>query len=283
MGLREIQTTLADWIRAPEGVANALVEEDGSSSDRQPGGAQRRLEALIQSTVALDATGRLEIYANAYFQRILGVLETDYPVLRETMGAESFSDLVTSYILVEPSRHPSLRYAGRHLYDFLATHEAAAGVRTRVPWAAELAAFEWARIDVFDAADGETLEREALATIAPEEFGALVLCLGLWVRVRTFEYPVAVLWGAVKRGTEFVSPEPTAEPNRVVVWRQNETTYHRGIDAQEEAALAHLGTGIRFDALCEWTAGATGEDQAPAQAAAWLEQWLADGLLIPAD
>ncbi len=280
MSLREAQIDISRWVRAPQGVAAALAEEEVATTRARSGSALQRLENLIRSDDSLDATRRLEIYANAYFSRILDVLRADYPALVALLGDTAFNDLVTSYLLVEPSRSPSLRYAGFRLADFISTHEAASGIRERWPWAADLAAFEWARIDVFDAADGLVLKREALASLAPEDFGALSLCLGPWVLLRTFAHPVERLWRIgihekKDRRTEGVTGEA-----RVLVWRQDERVFHRSIDPHQEEALALLSLGSRFDALCEWTAERLGEEQAPVQAAQWLDQWLRDGLLI---
>jgi hypothetical protein len=291
MALREAQKTLAGWIRAPEGVAVALAEEDAASAGQAQGPvrgqargiATRRLEALIRSDAALDAIGRLEIYANAYFHRILGVLKTDYPALLEALGSDRFHDLVTSYLLVEPSRHPSLRYAGARLADFLSSHVAAAGIRARSPWASDLAALEWARVDVFDVADGAVLMRESLASLAPEEFGSLLLRLGPWARPRSFAYPVDRIWTSVNRGEEMAS-EVAPSATNALIWRKNEAVLHRRVEGHEEGALALVCRGIRFDDLCEWAATKVGDAEAPAQAAGWLEQWVADGLLaVPAE
>lgn len=279
MALREAQEAIAGWIRAPEGVAAALVEEDAVSGNEAPGAATRRLEGLIRSDTTLDATGRLEIYANAYFHRFLGVLKADYPALQEALGADSFHDIVTSYLLVEPSRHPSLRYAGSRLADFLSLHDAAAGIRARSPWASDLAAFEWARVDVFDAADGSVLAREALASLAPEEFGSLLLCLGPWALLRSFEHVVDRIWASATRGQELVFEELVGRSN-VLIWRKDEAVLHRRIEPREAAALAELRRGIRFEALCEWAAAQIGDSEAPAQVAGWLERWVADGLLV---
>jgi len=279
MALREAQKAIAGWIRAPEGVAAALVEEDAASGNEAPGAATRRLEGLIRSDTTLDATGRLEIYANAYFHRLLGVLKADYPALQEALGADSFRDLVTSYLLVEPSRHPSLRYAGSRLADFLSLHDAAAGIRARAPWASDLAAFEWARVDVFDAADGSVLARESLASLAPEEFGSLLLCLGPWALLRSFEHVVDRIWASATRGEELIFEELVGRSN-VLIWRKDEAVLHRRIELREEAALAQLRRGIRFEGLCEWAAAEIGESEAPAQVAGWLERWVADRLLV---
>ncbi len=279
MSLHEAQSAISDWVRAPNGVAAALAEEDAKRSQRLDGDAARRLDELIRSDGSLDATRRLEIYANAYFSRIHGVLRADYPALVATLGDIAFNDLVTSYLLVEPSRSPSLRYAGLRLADFLSSHEAAAGLRERWPWASDLAAFEWARIDVFDAKDGPVLARRALESLAQESFGKVFLCLGPWVRLRVFEHPVVDLWRAGIHD-ETVAADATRGASRVVIWRREEKVLHRSLERNEEAALALLSLGSRFDALCEWAAGDLGEDAAPAQAAAWLERWLADGLLV---
>jgi hypothetical protein len=279
MPLREAQTALARWIRAPEGVAQALVDEDRGSPQSLPGGAREQLERLIRSTPALDAVGRLEIYANAYFHRILGVLAADYPALQATLGEDLFHDLVTSYLLVEPSRHPSLRYAGLRLPDFVAVHEAAAGIRERAPWASDLAAFEWTRAEVFDASDRKVLAREDLASMAPEDFAALPLHLGPWVIVRSFDHPVDRLWRAGTR-KEPIDSELTESKTRMIVWRQGEAVLHRRLESLEEDALAHVQLGAGFADLCEWASSQVDEGDAPALAARWLEQWLADELLM---
>jgi hypothetical protein len=278
MALADLQARLSSWIRAPEGVARALAEDDARAPDSEPGAALRRLEGLIRSDAALAAAGRLDIYANAYFHRIHGVLRDDYPALEGALGADLFRDLVTSYLLVLPSRHPSLRYMGDRLPGFMASHEAAAGIRDRAPWAADLAAFEWARVDVFDAEDAPLLTREALAARAPETFGTLWLCLGPWVRLEHFEHPVDGFW---RLGCEGEQPASNAwaDPVGMLVWRQHEKVVHRRVDPLEEEALTLTKSGSDFANLCEWLATRVDEADAPAQAAGWLEQWLADGLL----
>ena len=281
MPLHETQTAISQWVRAPRGVAAALEEEDASGPQRESGYAKRRLERLIRTDESLDASRRLEIYANAYFSRILGVLRGDYPALIAMIGDVAFCDLVTSYLLVEPSRSPSLRYAGLRLADFVSSHEAMAGMRERWPEAGDLAAFEWARIDVFDAADGRVLTRELVSQLAPEQFAELFLCLGAWVRLRAFDQPVLQLWRAGMSG-EVSDSQGLGGETHVVIWRQDEKVFHRSLDPLEAAALAKLSLGSRFDELCEWAAIELGDEAAPGQAAAWLERWLADGLLVAA-
>ncbi|MFK7894410.1 MAG: putative DNA-binding domain-containing protein [Myxococcota bacterium] len=279
MSLRETQLAIDRWLRAPEGVAKALQDGDAAGAQASPGQAERMLSEMIQGDAALDAVGRLEIYANAYFHRIFGVLQNDFPALEANLGAAPFSDLVTSYLLVEPSRHPSLRFAGARLANFLNEHEAAARLRDRAPWAFELADLEWTRSEVFDTKEGAVLDQASLASLAPEDFGALELRLGAWVKRKSYEYPVANLWRAAIRGDAAESVECTPRPMRVLIWRKNEEPVHRILENAEDSALALAQNGIRFDALCVFAATCVTEDEAPALAASWLAQWLNDGLL----
>ena len=62
---------------------------------------------------------RLEIYANAYFYRILDCLKEDFPATLATLGADNFHNLVTGYLIEYPPTEPSISYAGRHLAEFL--------------------------------------------------------------------------------------------------------------------------------------------------------------------
>ena len=285
MPLRDTQFAIEQWLRAPEGVAKALLDEDARQSGNEPGMAARRLSRMIQGDEALNAVGRLEIYANAYFQRIFGVLQGDYPALEAALGTDLFYDLITSYLLVHPSQHPSLRYAGARLSTFLKDHEAADAVRAKTPWASELAHLEWTRSEVFDTKDGPVLSQTDLATLAPEDFGALQLQLGPWVRRVAYAYPVADLWRPAIRGesVDAVDTTPTPVPAKILVWRKDEDPVHRILDEAEYAALAQAQTGIRFDALCVFAATRVADEdaqeEAPALAAGWLAQWLSDGLL----
>jgi hypothetical protein len=279
MWLRDAQGALSRWIRAPEGVANALAEEWAGTDPNRTGEARRRLEDLVRGDAALDATGRLEIYANAYFSRILTVLSKDYPALENALGSDRFNDLVTSYLLVEPSRHASLRYVGARLAGFLSNHDAAGEIRAQAPWAGDLAAFEWTRAEVFDAPDAPVLLRSDLASLAAEQFGDLQLRRGPWTRCDRYDHAVARLWRAGQEG-EGIVPDDAIEETHMLVWRREERVLHRSLESAEAGALLLLGEGRSFAALCEWAAGRVDEAAAPALAAGWLEQWIADGILL---
>ncbi len=160
--LAELQRRFFELVTGPQGIAQELARR---------GIPEPELAAIIAGDARASAVERLDVYANMYFFRILEVLRADYPKLAAVVGAETFHDLATDYLQAHPSRHPSLRFVGAALPDFLARHALGA---TRA-WLAELAALEWARVDVFDRADAEVLAHAALSALAPEAFAALAL------------------------------------------------------------------------------------------------------------
>jgi len=271
--LETAQRRLWRLITAPEGVRTALAEEAG----------EEPLAALVRSDALLCAEDRLDVYANAYFYRILEVLQDDYPTLAAALGDADFHDLATSYLAVHPSEHPSLRFIGASLERFLRHSAAAASTRERAPWAADLAAFEWAKGEVFDARNAQAGARADLAGVAPEAFETLQLACVPAVRLLELAWPVDVLDAeAAELAAE--TARLAAEPTRLCVWRRDERTYHRRVDALEAEALARAEAGVRFGALCALASDRCGDAEAPALAAGWLARWLDDALLhSPAD
>jgi hypothetical protein len=268
--LARAQTRLWRLIAGPEGVRVALAEEP-------PGEAP--LAALLVSDKRLDAETRLDVYANAYFYRILDVLREDYPALEQALGETAFHDLVTSYLAIHPSRHPSLRYIGARLAGFLTNSSAAENFRRTAPWAADLAAFEWALGEAFDAADSEAARREDVAGLEPEAWAGLGLAFAPCVRLLDLEWPVDTLRAAARAE----EPLPTLErrPTGLCIWRGDERVHHRTLEGAEALALAAVAEGTAFGALCETVAANEGDADAPALCAGWLGRWLDDALLLP--
>ena len=168
-GLAGLQALLYRLITAPEGVAAGLAAERASGPE-----VRADLENFIESDDRLSATERLEIYANAYFYRILDCLKEDFSATLATLGADDFHNLVTGYLIEYPPTEPSISYAGRHLAEFL-RHDSMRAMIERWPFIAELARLERTLIEVFHAAEAEPLNAEAMRSVAPEDWPALAM------------------------------------------------------------------------------------------------------------
>jgi hypothetical protein len=267
-------------ITAPEGVEKGLAEL---------GVSREELARVIAGDGRASAIERLDVYANMYFFRILEVLRGYFPRLLAALGDDAFHDLVTDYLLRHPSRHPSLRYVGRHLPAFVR----AEGPGRARPWLAELAALEWARLDVFDRADDPLLSREALAALAPEAFAELPLALIGAHELVPARHAIELVWreaGADAAPASGPAAAPSDPPlagdgPALLVWRRGAEVFHRRLPSAEQRALALVGAGgagagVSFGALCAALAADAGSDEeAAGQAAALLGRWLADELL----
>jgi hypothetical protein len=227
--------------------------------------------ALVDDVIGderLGPEGRLQIYANMYGLRLQAALVACYPILDKIV--DGWDEVTLDYIEAHPSHHPSLRFFGSEMARFL---------RDRGhPWLHELAALEWARHDIYDAADQPALDPQALAEYGPETIADLRLRLIDAHRQLAVEHAVERVWRAAKADEEH--EEPAREPRTLLVWRDGVTVFHRRAQpGVEEEALRWAVSGLTFAELCERLIAVVGEDDAPPQAGALVGRWVADRLL----
>jgi Putative DNA-binding domain len=218
---------------------------------------------------ALVASGSLAIYANMYAIRLHDALGDDYPKLRAALGDEAFAAIVEAYLRAHPPSSFTLRETGRALPGWLAASALAP------PWAAELAALERARMEVFDARDARVLTQDeaiALGESLPElELRWVPACL-----VVPLGWAVDDLWSAIEDGEPTGDPAPGARV--VLVWRRALSVLHRTLDPDEAPLATAIAAGARFAEVCELL-GALHGDAAGARAAELLLRWIAAGAL----
>ena len=80
--------------------------------------------AQIQASKNLTAQSRLNIYQNSYYERMIGALAQDYPVLQAHLGEDAFASLIRDYIKKYPSTHFNLRFVGKQLAEFILSCDA---------------------------------------------------------------------------------------------------------------------------------------------------------------
>lgn len=234
------------------------------------------LAPRIRSDRGISAEERLFVYAHAWFARLHEVLREDYGALAEALGEDAFHDLAKLYFMAHPPRSHSLRFAGEALAGFLSSPVAELFAR-RWPFAAALAALEWALVDVSDAPDDRLLDRHTLATLAPEGWAALRLAPIAAHRLLRLDWPVDRLreaWSA-QRPIPAIEPAPT----RLLVHRNQERVFYRPVPVLEEHALTRLRAGDDFASLCGRVAEQVGEADAATVLVGLVERWIAEGLL----
>jgi hypothetical protein len=252
--------SLRDWQR---GMQAAVTVDD------------RGILAHVVGDARGNAATRIGVYVEAYPLRLLDVLRQDYRGLRVALGEARFERLARAYIAAQPSDTPSIRWFGRHFATFLRRR------RTRPAWAAELAAFEWAQGEVFDAADAPRAQPADLAGLALERWPELRLRLHPAQRRLHLRWNAPALWqAAIGQAKDDATRPQRAAPRHWLLWRHGFDVRWRSLDAAEAAALsaAAADASLADIGAALLRAGVPG-DTAPNHLAALLQTWLADGLI----
>jgi hypothetical protein len=266
--LQTLQGLLYRLITATNGVAEGLEAEK----------VQVNLEDVIRGDERLSAVDHLEIYANAYFYRLLDILTEEYPATLAVLGEADFHNLVTGYLLAYPPTEPSVMYAGRYLADFLGGHP----FRERRAYIADLARLERTVLEVFHRSDALALYAETMRAVPVADWPNLEMRAHPTVAILDSEWRVNELLREVENKIEWREPAHTAVS--IVVWRKGFEVYYRALERGERGALglALEGKleGTSFAMMCEAVAAEYPGDDAPAAINRVLTRWLADGLLL---
>jgi hypothetical protein len=245
------QAALHDWLRSGDTAIGAHV--------------------ATPPQVQADAASRLRIYADGYRLRLVEVLAHDFPVLVQCIGTAGFDVLASRYLREHPSTQPSVRHLGHAFADWLS---AQAGVDAGT---VEVARFEWAQGEVFDAHDAQPITMLDVASLPMDAWPRLRLSFQPALRrlhLRTAVPPLVQAHAA-----EHPLPGLTdAAPADWLLWRQDFTVHWRRLADDEADALRHMDDGGSFGELCARLEAGHG-DGAPLRAAGLLKRWIHDGLV----
>ena len=230
-------------------------------------------DAAAKALLTDAPTQRLGIYAFAYRARLRDALAEDFPAVAAELGPRRFETLARAYIAAQPSRHYSIREAGRALPEFLREYA------PRRPHLSEIAHFEWAQLHAFDAADCTPVSPAQFAALSPTAWASLRLQLGASVQLLAGRTSAVERARALRAGTPVPRLRRYRQPRHWLVWRQDLEVFFRPLERSEAAALAAVMNGAHFAALCEALCAHRHPSAVPALAVALLKRWAADGLI----
>jgi hypothetical protein len=250
---------------------------------------QRALKEAITTHAAAagllrDRPGReplLRIYRHAHEARLTSALRDNFGVLPAVMGDAAFEALARGYIGAHPSRHPSIRWFGHRLAEFMDAHDE----HVAHPAFADLARMEWALRSAFDAADATPIGASALAALPAAQWPTLVVALHPSVELVALQWAIEPVWRTLQGfdpadGAEPALPEPAEHAHSLAVWRSGLETRWRAVDPVPAALLRGALERRSFGELCALAAQQVGDEQAAATALGALQQWLADGWVV---
>jgi hypothetical protein len=240
---------------------------------------QTRIAGAIAAPDEATRDIRLAVYGDAYYLRLAEALETDFTALAAMLGQDSFTDLTRRYAAAHPSQHPSIRWFGRHLADFMA---GTAPYATRPEWV-EMARFEWAVSLCFDAPDADTLGVEHFAGIPGERWPELRFGFHPSLHRLDLDWNVPVVRKALlEQDTEAVAPTRNEYSRAWLLWRGELNPHYRSLDVHQAWMLDSARQGLNFAALCDGLTEWIDPQHAAPEAAAQLKQWVVDGLITSA-
>lgn len=251
---------------------NALADIQRSLRDALVRGA---CPATLIRGASGEREARFAIYASAYRARLIGALRENYPVLWAVLGDEAFDALASGYLDAFPSTHPSIRWFGAHLHDFVCNEPD----RLPHPALADLIRMEWALRAAFDAADDQPLQAAALASLAPDDWPGLRFCAHASVSLLRMDWALEPLWHAIQNDPAGDTEPPQAHTHSLLIWREGLETRFRSLEPPAAAFLSALITGQTFASACAACAEHLPDaSQSTGLVAGCLQQFLQDGI-----
>ena len=229
----------------------------------------------VRGNVRESAETMFGVYRNAYWARLVEALGNDLPGLKALMGDEAFDRMARAYIAKHPSQHPSIRWAGRYLVEFLATE---APYRDE-SWFADMARFDWALAFAFDAEDAPAAGLADLVGVPPEFWGSIRLAFHPTLDAFRIATPVDEARPRLLEDPANQLDRAARCERAIMAWRIEHDVKFRAIDALEFSALQAMRDGATFGDLCELVAGEVDPETAPVRAAQILQGWLEWGIV----
>jgi hypothetical protein len=184
-----------------------------------------------------DPTMRFAVYRNNVMVSLVDALADTYPIVQTLVGEEFFRAMARVFAQNKPPRSAVMAYYGREFAEFVEAFPPAVSV----PYLADVARLEMARVMAYHAADVVSVHVDALqaALADPEQLLSLRLVLHPSVHVIDSTFAIFSIWAAHQGATCASSVDPDVAQSMLV--------YRAGlvVDTMELAA----GTGAFFSAL----------------------------------
>jgi hypothetical protein len=221
-----------------------------------------------------DPVARMAVYRNNVVSSLVDALGETFPVVRQLVGEEFFRAMAGRFVRESPPRSRVLAHYGQEFPCFIATFEPA----RCLPYLADVARLEMARVVAYHAADAEPVSEEmvSLALASGERMGELRLVLHPSVNALESAHAVVTLWAAhqVDDEGEIGSFEVDVPQSALVLRADLDVLVLRAPDGAV-AFVEAIRAGLNFgEAAARATAAAPGFDLT-----ATVSQLLAHGAL----
>lgn len=181
-----------------------------------------------------DPTLRFAVYRNNVMVSLIDALADTYPVVQTLVGEAFFRAMAWVFAGNNPPRSAVMAYYGRDFADFVAAFPPAASV----PYLADVARLEMARVMAYHAADVVSIHPQVLqaALADPEQLLSLQLVLHPSVHVIESSFAIFSVWAAHQGAVSASSVDPDEAQTALV--------YRAGLDVDTMEISAGAGTFV---------------------------------------
>lgn len=233
--------------------------------DRLVAGEDATAEGFAPSALA-----GLLVYQNNYRAQLVACLSETFERVRLWLGEEAFLEAAATHIdRVPPSSWTLDAYGTGFPLTLVELYPQDREV-------VDLARLELALADAFVGPDAPPLRPETLADV---DWDNARLGLAPTLARLSIGSNAPAIWSALSAGEMPPAAETFADEATLIVWRQEQVSCFRTLDSDEALALAAIGEGVSFGALCHVLVERLGEEDGTARAGAFLGRWIADGLV----
>lgn len=153
-----------------------------------------------------DPEIRFAVYRNNVMVSLIDALADTYPVVQTLVGEEFFRAMAREFAQNNPPRSAVMAYYGHNFADFIATFPPAASV----PYLADVARLEMARVMAYHAADVVAIQPQVLqaALADPQQLLSLQLVLHPSVHVIQSGFAIFSVWAAHQGAQSALAVDP---------------------------------------------------------------------------
>lgn len=269
------------WMQAvlthPDGVAGG-VRSPEARGEIEVGPDE--LGRVLTRSRALSAADRLEVYANAYYARLLECLREEFPALVHTLGQDVFDEFAVEYLQAHPPRSYTLHELGSNFPRFLAETCPADEDPAWAAFVIDLASLERLYGEVFDGPGGEgceSMSAERLTAIPNEAWPSIRLIPAADLHLVELRSPVHEFICGVRRNESPEIPEPTQ--TLLAIHRRDYVVRRHVLTLSQYVLLSAILAGETVGEAIGKAADHAGDDRLDftSDLRNWFRDWAAEG------
>ncbi len=185
----------------------------------------------------LNLKEAFEVYHGAYIARLTEALQETFEAVHWVLGDHIFQDISRNYIETQPSVSYNLSDYGDSFPEFLREHPATKGI----PFAYDLARFEWIFKEIFHAPSPDPLSVERIQELMHEDDFKLRFIEAMSL----FESPYAIydIWNRRKEPQYEFEDINWELPESLILYKKDKKIYVKRIEAENLHVLEELRDG----------------------------------------